>query len=418
MNEAGGERAEASILHADLDSFYASVEQRDLPELRHRPVIVGGGVVLAASYEAKARGVRTPMPGHEARALCPDAVVVAPRFDAYMEASRAVFEIFADTTPLVEGISVDEAFLDVGGLRRIAGTPEQIGARLRERIRTEVGLPISVGASRTKFVAKVASAAAKPDGLTVVEPGMERSFLHPLPVRRLWGVGPVTEARLLDAGIGTVGEIARLGEPRLRSLVGPASARHLFALSMASDPRPVDTGRRRKSIGAQRALGRRPKCPAEIEATITAIVERLGKRLRGTEKVCRTVVLRMRHDDFASSTRSRTLPEPTDRTDVLMRAARELLAESMPTLTDRGCTLIGLSLTNLDAPESIQLALPFDDADGRSHGQGGVPRGPVPDTARLDSTMDLLRNRFGRDAVTRAVLIGHRIGDDAPMLPD
>lgn len=395
-------RDDASILHADLDSFYASVEQRDNPELRGKPVIVGGGVVLAASYEAKAFGVRTPMPGHEARALCPRAIVVRPRFEAYMDASKAVFEIFRDTTPVVEGISVDEAFLDVGGLRRISGTPENIGAALRRRVREEVGLPISVGGARSKFLAKVASAVGKPDGLLIVEPGTELAFLHPLPVRRLWGVGPVTEAKLHDAGVSTIGQMAELGERALRSIVGPAAGRHLFALSLAQDPRRVETGRRRSSIGSQRALGRRPKSEADLEATVVAIVERLGKRLRTAERVCRTVVLRLRFDDFARATRSRTLIEATDRTDAIMIAARGLLADAMPVIRDRGCTLVGLSLTNLDDHDCIQLTLPFE----RDHG------------AALDTTMDSVRDRFGRDSVTRAVLINRHHGDDAPMLPD
>ncbi|GAB93858.1 DNA polymerase IV [Gordonia rhizosphera NBRC 16068] len=393
---------EATIMHADLDSFYASVEQRDNPALRGRPVIVGGGVVLAASYEAKAFGVRTPMPGREALALCPRAVVVKPRFDAYMDASQAVFEIFGDTTPVVEGISVDEAFMDVGGLRRISGTPVEIAARLRERVATEVGLPITVGIARTKFLAKVASAVAKPDGLIEVAPGTELEFLHPLPVRRLWGVGAVTEAKLADAGIATIGDLAGFGERGLSSLLGPGSGRHLYALAMARDPRRVETGRRRRSIGSQRAMGRRPKSEADIEATLLAIVERLGKRLRGADRVCRTVVLRLRFDDFGRATRSRSFLESTDRTDIIMAVARGLLDDAMPIIRDRGCTLIGLSLTNLDDHNCVQLTLPFE-AD---HG------------ADLDIAMDRLRNRFGRDAVTRAVLVGRHHGDDAPMLPD
>lgn len=396
------DRQEASILHADLDSFYASVEQRDDPTLRGKPVIVGGGVVLAASYEAKAFGVRTPMPGREARALCPQAIVVPPRFDAYTDASRAVFDIFGDITPIVEGISVDEAFLDVGGLRRVSGTPVQIAERLRSRVRVEVGLPISVGLARTKFLAKVASAVSKPDGLLEVAPGTELAFLHPLPVRRLWGVGPVTEAKLHAAGVTTVGGIAQLGERSLRHIVGPGAGRHLFALSMATDPRRVETGRRRRSIGSQRALGRRPKSEADIEATVVAIVERLGKRLRAAQRLCRTVVLRLRFDDFSRATRSRSLVEPTDRTDIIMSSARGLLTDAMPLIGERGCTLVGLSLTNLDNHDAVQLTLPFDDRHA----------------IELDTAMDSLRDRFGRDAVTRAVLIGRHHGDDAPMLPD
>ncbi|MGI8414993.1 MAG: DNA polymerase IV, partial [Nakamurella sp.] len=245
----------ATILHADLDAFYASVEQRDDPRLRGRPVIVGGGVVLAASYEAKARGVRTAMSGSQARALCRDAIVVEPHFSAYVQASKAVFAIFDDTTPLVEGLSIDEAFLDVGGLGRVSGSPLQIAERLRRRVSEDVGLPISVGIARTKFLAKVASAVSKPDGLLLVPPDAEREFLHPLPVERLWGVGRVTTAKLHALGLRTVADVARTDEPSLVSLLGPYAGRHLSALAHFSDPRRVETGRRRRSIGAQRALG-------------------------------------------------------------------------------------------------------------------------------------------------------------------
>src|SRR5690606_21899560 len=245
------------FLHADLDSFYASVEQRDDPRLRGRPVIVGGGVVLAASYEAKAHGVRTAMSTRQARALCPEAIVVPPRMPAYAEASKAVFAIFRDTTPLVEGLSIDEAFLDVGGLRRIRGSPAEIAATLRRTVRERVGLPITVGVARTKFLAKVASGVAKPDGLLVVPPDQERAFLHPLPVERLWGVGPVTAAKLRRLGIVTVGQVARVGEATLVSMLGSAAGRHLHALAHNRDPRRVEVGRRRSSIGAQRALSSR-----------------------------------------------------------------------------------------------------------------------------------------------------------------
>src|SRR5947209_19786239 len=238
---------EATILHADLDSFYASVEQRDDPALRGRPVIVGGGVVLAASYEAKAYGVRTAMGGGQWRRLCPNAVVVSPRMSAYSDASKAVFAVFEDTTPLVEGLSIDEAFLDVGGLRRVSGSPREIAVRLRERGLEEVGLPITVGVARTKFLAKVASGVAKPDGLLVVEPGGELDFLHPLPVERLWGVGPVTADKLRDRGLTNVGQVARLAEGALVSMLGRASGRQLHALSHNRDPRPVQVGRRRGS---------------------------------------------------------------------------------------------------------------------------------------------------------------------------
>ena len=259
---------EATILHADLDAFYASVEQRDDPRLRGRPVIVGGGVVLACSYEAKARGVKTAMGGRRALALCPEAVVVPVRFTAYSEASKAVFEIFRDTTPLVEGLSIDEAFLDVRGMRRIAGTPREMAVRLKRRVLEEVGLPITVGIATTKFLAKVASAVAKPDGLLEVPAGGELAFLHPLPVERLWGVGPVTAGKLNAHGVITVAQVARLSENALVSLLGRAAGRQLHALSHNRDPRRVRVGRRRRSIGAQCAIGWRPKSWATVDATL------------------------------------------------------------------------------------------------------------------------------------------------------
>ncbi|GGF17232.1 DNA polymerase IV [Williamsia phyllosphaerae] len=409
---------DATILHADLDAFYASVEQRDNPALRGRPVIVGGGVVLAASYEAKAFGIRTAIGGQEARRICPQAIVVPPRFEAYTEASRAVFEIFRDTTPLVEGISIDEAFLDVGGLRRIAGSPVEIATRLRSRIHAEVGLAITVGVARTKFLAKVASAVGKPDGLLVVPPDGEIEFLHPLPVERLWGVGKVTSAKLHGSGIHTVGDIADLGEAMMTALVGPAAGRHLFALAMARDPRPVHVGRRRRSIGSQRALGRRPKTEADIEASIVAITDRLGKRLRTANRVCRTVVLRLRFDDFTRASRSHTLSEATASTEVILLAARRLLSDAMPQLTDRGCTLIGLSLTNLDNDDAIQLALPFGDTAAGSFREESSGGAVTMDTAALDGAMDELRNRFGASVLTRAVLLNRSEGMEVPKLPD
>ncbi|WP_336082506.1 DNA polymerase IV [Nocardia sp. SSK8] len=395
-------RAEASILHADLDSFYASVEQRDQPWLRGKPVIVGGGVVLAASYEAKAFGVRTPMNAGQALRLCPHAIVVPPRMSAYAQASKAVFAVFGDTTPVVEGISIDEAFLDVGGLRRISGEPVEIAQRLRTRVREQVGLPISVGIARTKFLAKVASAVAKPDGVRLVEPDRELEFLHPLPVERLWGVGAVTAATLHGEGITRVGQLAQAGEAQLRVLLGPAAARHLFALAWARDPRRVETGKRRRSIGAQRALGRRAREPEEIAAFLDGLTDRLGRRLRAAERVCRTVVLRLRFDDFSRATRSHTLVEATDSSATIRQAARLLLDAARPMIAERGITLIGLSLTNLDDADTMQLTLPL------------APRAENT----LDATLDDLRRRFGSSAVTRAALLNSGEGLSVPLLPD
>jgi len=242
--------SKATILHADVDSFYASVEQRDDPDLRGRPVIVGAGVVLAASYEAKAYGIRTAMGGAVARRLCPPAVVVAPRMSAYAEASKALYRVFDDTTPLVEGLSIDEAFLDVRGMERLAGSPTEIAVRLKRAIRARVGLPVTVGVARTKFLAKVASGVAKPDGLLVVPPDRELAFLHALPVERLWGVGEVTAGKLHRLGITTVGEVAALPKEVLVSALGLAAGRQLHALAHNRDPRPVQPGRRRGSIGS------------------------------------------------------------------------------------------------------------------------------------------------------------------------
>jgi DNA polymerase-4 len=389
-------------LHADLDAFYASVEQRDDPRLRGRPVIVGAGVVLAASYEAKACGVRTAMGGRQARRLCPQAVVVEPRMSAYSAASKAVFEVFEQTTPLVEGLSIDEAFLDVGGLRRISGTPTEIAVRLRRDVLDRVGLPITVGVARTKFLAKVASGVAKPDGLLVVPTDAELAFLHPLPVERLWGVGPVTANKLRERGIVTVGKVARLGEAALVSMLGAAAGRHLHALAHNHDPRRVQVGRRRGSIGSQQALRRSPRSPADIEAVLAALVDRVTRRMRRAGRAGRTVTLRLRFDDFSRATRSHTLPRATAHTQTILDAARGLLATALPMIERRGLTLVGVAVGNLDNDRTEQLTLPFDRQSGGD----------------LDAALDAVRDRFGSSAVTRAVLLGRDPGPTVPLLPD
>jgi DNA polymerase IV len=393
---------EAAILHADVDAFYASVEQRDDPELRGRPVIVGAGVVLAASYEAKAHGVRTAMTGARARRLCPQAVVVPPRMTAYSEASKALFEVFHDTSALVEALSIDEAFLDVGGLWRLAGSPIDIAIRLRREVLERVGLRISVGVARTKFLAKVASGVAKPDGLLVVPPHRELAFLHPLPVERLWGVGVVTSKKLRLEGIETVAQVAHLGETRLVRILGRGSGRHLHALAHNRDPRPVEVGRRRRSMGAQRSIGRQPKSAGSVDTILVALVDRLTRRLRTAHRVCRTVVLRLRFDDLSRATRSHTLPESTAQTATILAVARTLMDEATPTIERRGLTLVGLSLTNLGDDAAVQLALPLD-----RHRFGA-----------LDAALDDLRDRFGTAAITRAVLLGRNQGLEVPLLPD
>jgi DNA polymerase-4 len=390
----------AHILHADLDAFYASVEQRDDPALRGRPVVVGGGVVLSASYAARAFGIRSAMGGAQARRLCPALTVVPPRFEAYSAASKAVFAVFRDMTPLVEAMSIDEAFLDVGGLARLSGTPEQIAARLRYRVRVEVGLPITVGVARTKFLAKVASGVAKPDGLLVVLPGAELAFLHPLPVERLWGVGAVTADKLRSRGIRTVGQVAALDEATLVSMLGRGAGRHLHALAHNRDPRPVQVGRRRGSIGSQRALGRRRRTAAELDAIVVALVDRICRRLRTAGRRCRTVTLRLRFDDFSRATRSRTSGRATDETAAVLASVRTLLAAAAPVIEAAGLTLIGVALSNLDDRDAMQLELPFDAA------------------IAVDAAADRVRDRFGAAALTRAVLLGRDPGREVPLLPD
>lgn len=394
-----------SILHADLDSFYASVEQRDDPALRGWPVIVGGGVVLAASYEAKAYGVRTAMGGRQARALCPHAVVVPPRMAAYSQASDAVFDVFRDTSPLVEPLSVDEAFLDVSGLLRVSGTPVQIAARLRAKVRDHVGLPITVGVARTKFLAKVASQEAKPNGLMLVPPDRELTFLHPLPVQRLWGVGAKTADKLRAHGIETVADVAELSESGLASMVGGAMVRQLFALSHNIDRRRVVPGVRRRSVGAQRALGRagNTMSAVAVDAVVVNLVDRITRRMRAAGRTGRTVVLRLRFDDFGRATRSHTMPRATASTDVILDAARSLVAAAGPLTAERGLTLVGFAVSGIDREGAQQLELPFvEEADG----------------VALDDAVDKVRSRYGNTALTRGVLLGRDPGLEMPHLPD
>jgi len=394
--------AAGTILHADVDAFFASVEQRDDARLRGRPVIVGAGVVLAASYEAKAHGVRTAMGGAHARHLCPQAIVVEPRMSAYAEASKALFRVFEDTTPLVEGLSIDEAFLDVHGMERISGRPAEIAARLRRDVLERVGLPLTVGVARTKFLAKVASGVAKPNGLLVVPPDGELAFLHPLPVERLWGVGEVTAGKLHAGGITTVGEVAELAETALVSMLGRAVGRHLHALAHNRDPRPVEVGRRRRSIGSQRALGRSPRSPDAVDAVVVALVDSVTRRMRAAGRVGRTVVLRLRFDDFSRATRSHTLPRATAQTQTILATARGLLTAAMPMIERQGLTLVGISVANLDDDRAVQLMLPLDRHSSYT----------------LDAALDEVRKRFGTAAITRALLLGRDQGLTVPLLPD
>jgi DNA polymerase IV len=394
--------SDATILHADVDAFYASVEQRDDPRLRGRPVIVGAGVVLAASYEAKAHGVRTAMGGRQAKRLCPHAVVVRPRMSAYAEASKALLEVFDDASPVVEALSIDEAFLDVRGMQRIAGSPTEIAMRLRRKVRERVGLPITVGVARTKFLAKVASGIAKPDGLLAVPPDRELAFLHRLPVEKLWGVGDRTAEKLHNRGIRTVGQVARLEEGALVAMLGLASGRQLHALAHNRDPRRVTVGRRRGSVGSQCALGQRRRSDEEVDAVLVGIVDRVTRRLRKAGRIGRTVVLRLRFNDFSRVTRSHTLPWPSAETQTILTTARWLLLTASPLVDRKGLTLVGLAVANLEDDRPLQLPLPVD------------PRGD----GALDTAVDVIRERFGSGAITRAVLLGRESGLIVPLLPD
>jgi DNA polymerase-4 len=321
---------------------------------------------------------------------------------AYPEASRAVIEVFERTTPVVEGISIDEAFLDVRGLDRISGTPLEIAGRLRRDVRERVGLPMTVGIARTRFLAKVASRVAKPDGLLLVPPDGELAFLHPLPVEQLWGVGAITSEKLRRVGVTLVGQVARLDEATLVAILGQASGQHLHALAHNRDPRPVVVGRRRSSMGAQRALGRPQRSFDVLEAALIALVDRLTRRLRRAHRVCRTITLRMRFGDLSRVTCSHTPSEATARTVTILDTARGLLTAAMPAIRNRGLTLIGVTFGNLEGDDAIQLALPLD------HHEAGA----------LDTALDTVRDRYGSRAITRAVLLGRDEGPTVPLLPD
>lgn len=393
-----------TILHADLDAFYASVEQRDDDSLRGRPVIVGTGVALAASYEAKARGVSTPMSVSVAKRICPDAVVVKPRMEAYSAASKEVFKIFEEISPTVEAISIDEAFIDATGMEHINGTPREMAERIRREVREQVGLPITVGVANVKFIAKVASGFGKPDGLFVVEPGEELDFLRPLDIERLWGVGKVTAEKLRARGIHTIGDIADYGEERLVPVVGKSAASRFTDLANARDPRRVRRRSRRKSVGAQRAIRHRPYTAAELDQFLTGLVENAVPRLRKGGRAARTVVLGIRFADFSRISRSQTLPRPTSNTEELLAALRDLLHAEMEQIGEKGITLIGISLANLE--EGAQLELDFtEDAKRREN-------------PRVDETLDAVRERFGKDAIKRGVLVDHDEGISVPLLPD
>ncbi len=395
----------ATILHADLDAFYASVEQLLNPSLRNRPIAVGGSVVLAASYEARSYGVRGGMPGWRARQLCGDLLFVGGHFDRYQRFGDDVVSVFHDFTPRVERVSVDEAFLDVAGAVRLFGTPTEIAAAIRRRVRDEIGLPVSVGVARTKHLAKVASQVAKPDGLVAVDPDNERDFLDPLPIGLIWGVGPTTERRLRDAGISTIGHLAKTGSPILGRLLGEAAGAKLAALSANVDERPVQQPGRSKSMGAQAALGRCDATPELIRETLAYLADRVAVRLRKATLAGRTVTVRVRFPNMRSVTRSVTLSVAISTTLTLTEVAEGLVRLAiLENEREREISLIAVSVSNLHPDHSIQLELPLDSPDLRR--KADPPPGSVVEASRwgVDRTVDAIRDKFGRSAVGYATV--------------
>jgi DNA polymerase-4 len=385
----------ATILHADLDAFYASVEQLLDPSLRGMPIAVGGGVVLAASYEAKAFGVRGGMSGRRARELCPHLQFVDGRFKEYQRLGDAAIKVLSDFTPLVERLSIDEAFADVAGCGRLFGSPVDIAKAVRRRVRSELGLPISVGVARTKHLAKIASQVAKPDGLVVVDPATELAFLHDLPVELMWGVGPVTKGQLADVGVVTIGQLAHI-QPRLEALLGRALGDKLAALAWNRDPREIKIRRRSQSAGAQSALGRRPAEERVVRPTLLHLADRIATRLREKSRPGRTVTVRVRFADMRAVTRSVTLPAPISATRMLAQVAEVLVRGALADYPqERIISLLAISVSNLEEHPIVQLELPIglEDEPGRPGSKQGMARQVA------DRAVDAIRNRFGWGAV-------------------
>ena len=396
----------ATILHADLDAFYASVEQLLDPSLRGGPIAVGGGVVLAASYEARRCGVRAGMAGWTARRLCPNIRFVGGHFHEYQRLADQVMQVFYDFTPLVERVSIDEAFLEVAGATHLFGPPGRIAAEIRGRVRTEVGLAVSVGVARTKHLAKVASRVAKPDGVVEVDPSSEREFLAPLPVGLIWGVGPVTQARLAGRGIHTIGDLTRVSSPVLQQILGAASGTKLASLSANIDPRPIGTTGRARSIGAQAALGARPATPTVVGETIGYLTDRVSGRLRGAHRAARTVTVRVRFTDLRSVTRSVTVATAVSSTLTLSKLAVRLVSEALADHpSERQITLLGVSLSNLIEELPLQLELPLVLADDR------LRPGSLVGSGRwgIDRSVDAIREKFGRQAIGYANVVFSRV---------
>jgi DNA polymerase-4 len=403
----------APILHVDLDAFYASVEQLRHPELRGKPIAVGGGVVLAASYEARAFGVRSAMPLRRARQLCPQLIVVNGSFGEYSDLSEEVFEICERYTPLVQQVSIDEAFLDVSGAVHLFGEPHQIAIDLRAAVKAETGLVVSIGVARTKFLAKVGSRYAKPDGICFIDPEEEIAFLHALPVDYIWGVGPVTEAKLHDIGIATVGELAYADRHVLERRLGPGAGAHLHALAWNRDPRMVETYHRAKSVGAQSSFGGGGRDRGRRRKVIVDLAERVGGRLRKKDRAARTVTVRVRFGDMSSVTRSASLRAPVATTPTLVAIATHLADAGAAEAADRDINLLGISTSNLVTSPHLQLELPF----GELLGEDLMRTGSEQERERheLDEAVDSLRERFGKKSVGRASLL---LGRGSGGVPD
>jgi len=401
----------ATILHADLDAFYASVEQLLDPSLRGKPIAVGGGVVLAASYEAKAFGVSGGISGRRARELCPQLIFVGGHFKDYQRLGDAAIDVLNDFTPLVERISIDEAFADVAGCTHLFGSPAEIATAVRRRVRTDIGLPISIGVARTKHLAKIASQVAKPDGLVVVDPESELAFLHDLPVELMWGVGPATKARLNERGIRTIGQLAKMPGWSLQRIVGRAAGAKLTALAWNRDPRDIETRRRAHSAGAQSAIGRKPAEAKVFRPVLRHLADRIATRLRAKSRPGRTVTVRVRFADLQSVTRSITLDAPISATASLAEVAEELVCSALADHPDeRIISLLGISVSQLERRWDVQLELPFglDDEKRRPGSRSGMARWTA------DRAIDKIRDRFGWEAVEYGSALGlsHSVPDE------
>lgn len=414
LNARGG----ATILHADLDAFYVSAVLLERPELIGKPVAVGGGVIVSASYEARAYGVDAPMGVRQARQLCPRLIVVGGAFERYIELSDRVFEICERYTPFVEQISIDEAFLDVGGAEHLFGSAATIAAGIRADVKSETGLPISIGVARTKFLAKVASKAAKPDGLLVVDPDHELEFLHPLPVKAIWGVGDKTAAKLYEMGIETVADLADTPKETLRGRLGPHAGNHLLALAWNLDRRAIQRHRRAGSVGAQRAFGGDVRNREDHRTVLWHIADRVGSRLRSKDRAGHTITAKMRFADLQVITRATTLRAPVASTEALYRIADSLVERALDEVADgRGLSLLGISVSKLVFSPHLQLELPLDDPRHVRAESGSVIRGgSMASLARdnLDVAIDELRERFGKEAIANASALtaGRRLLSD------